>query len=190
MDSVLVVSPSEKSANFLVESLNSISCNKVTVTNSCSESRRLLLERDFDLCIINSPLLDESGEKLAKDIATNFTSQVLLLVKMDFYDDISAEVEDFGIATVGKPINKNLFWTTLKLLKASYNRVQKMQIENTKLNQRIQDIKIVDRAKCILISNEYLSEEQAHKYIEKTAMDKRVSKREVAEDILKKFNQI
>ena len=52
------------------------------------------------------------------------------------------------------------------------------------LKKRIEDIRVVDRAKCILISSMNMSEKEAHRYIEKRAMDMRISRRAVAEEIL------
>lgn len=183
----LIVCNSEKNGKFFSEALRSVSCNKTTLTSTCGEARRTLIERDFDICIINSPLTDESGESLAKYIATTYTTQVLLVVKMEHYDAISSKVEDFGVATIGKPINKSMFMTSLKFLKASSNRIRKMKTENNKLTQQIKDIKLVDKAKCLLISCDSMTEMQAHKYIEKQAMDTRMTKRDVALEIIAKY---
>ena len=57
--------------------------------------------------------------------------------------------------------------------------------EKEKLKSRISEIKLVDRAKCTLIEYLRMSEEQAHHYIEKQAMDFRLTKVEVAKNILK-----
>lgn len=188
MDSALIVSHSEKGIDFFANMLHSISCNKIVTVKTCGEARRLILERDFDICIINSPLTDESGENLSKDIAAKGLCQVILVVKNDFYDAISEKVEDLGVVTIAKPINRAIFWTALKMLKASANRMNRVQAENSKLTQKIEDIRLIDRAKCILISHVSMSEPDAHKYIERQAMDMRVSKRKIAESILKTYD--
>ena len=51
----------------------------------------------------------------------------------------------------------------------------------------MEDIRLVDRAKCILISQMDMREEEAHRYLEKQAMDRRTTKRAVAEGILKTY---
>jgi len=78
-----------------------------------------------------------------------------------------------------------IFWHILKLAIDSQIILQEVQKENLKLKQKIEDIRIIDRAKCILISRLNLSEEEVHRAIEKQAMDMRTSKRAIAEDILK-----
>lgn len=187
MESVLIISSSEKGIEFFSELLNSSSIYQITVIQSCGEARRVLLEKDFDLVIINAPLRDESGESLSRHIASKGISQVILVVKSEFYEAMSAVCEGEGILTVSKPINKAVFWSALSLARSARNRIKKVQAENAQLKQKIEDIRIVDRAKCILISYMNMSENEAHRYIEKQAMDMRSTKRAIAEGILKTY---
>ncbi|MPN40452.1 hypothetical protein SDC9_187989 [bioreactor metagenome] len=62
-----------------------------------------------------------------------------------------------------------------------------LQKENRKLQTTIEEIRLIDRAKCALIQCLLMTEPQAHRYLEKQAMDLRLTKREVAENILKTY---
>ncbi len=110
------------------------------------------------------------------------------MVKGDYYEEVSTLVEDYGVITVAKPINRSMLWFSLKMAKASHNRMQKIQKENTKLVERIEDIKIVSRAKSVLISYLNMTEQEAHKHIEREAMDGRLTRRAVAEGVLKLYD--
>ncbi|NLM45965.1 MAG: ANTAR domain-containing protein [Firmicutes bacterium] len=187
MESALIVTLTQKSIEFFTEMLNAASFGQIATVQSCGEARRLLMERDFDLVIINAPLRDETGEDLARHVAAQGTSQVILVVKSEYYDEISANTEEDGVLTVAKPLNRSLFWATLKLAKAAGAKLKRMQAENSKLQQKIEDIRIIDRAKCLLISYLKLSEQEAHRFLEKQAMDLRITKRAVAEGILKMY---
>jgi len=187
MDSALIISYSEKSIDYLTKVLNEASVTNITTINNAGEARRLLIEKDFDLCIVNTPLPDEFGGNLALNIAVKGISQVILIVKSELYDDISEKVEDYGIITISKPISKPLLWNAVKLAKATHKKIRVMQSENKKLIQKIEDIRIIDRAKCILISHLTMTEPEAHRYIEKQAMDMRVTRREIAEKILRTY---
>lgn len=188
METALIVSSSEKSIVFVSEILNSASINNIVTLGSCGEARRMFLERDFDLVIIDMPLHDESGESLARYIAVKGISQVILVVKSEFFEEISALTEEYGVLTVAKPVTRPMFWAALKFAKSASSRLKTMQAENNKLKQKIEDIRIIDRAKCILVSKLAISEQDAHRQIEKQAMDKRITKRAVAEDILKTYD--
>lgn len=187
MENVLVVSTLEKNAAFFTEMLHSISCHKIVTVQTCGEARRLLLDQTFELCIINAPLRDESGENLAQHISSTYASQVILVVREEFYEEITAMVEDCGVITVAKPLSRALFLSALRFAKASESKLRLMQTKNNQLTKKIQDIRIVDRAKCILISHLNMSEPEAHSYIEKQAMNTRTTKRVVAEGILKTY---
>lgn len=187
MDSALIISSSDKGTAFFSEMLSAASIGQITALETCAEARRLLLERDFDLVVINAPLRDESGESLSRHIAAKGNSQVILAVKSEFFEEISAVTEDEGVLTVSKPINRALFWAALKLAKSAGARLKRMQTENGRLKQKIEDIRIVDRAKCVLISYLGMSEQEAHRYIEKQAMDMRTTKRAIGEGILKTY---
>ena len=58
-------------------------------------------------------------------------------------------------------------------------------MKNKKLKKTISDIKLIDRAKITLVEYLNMSEDESHKYIEKQAMDLRITKVEVAKNILK-----
>lgn len=185
MDSALIVSYSNKSVECLAEMLQEASIRNITTVPNAGEARRMLVEKDFDLCIVNAPLPDEFGDGLAHTIAAKDAGQVILLVKAELFDEVSARVEEYGIITIAKPISRTLLWNAIKMASAAHKKIQSIQNENKKLIQKIEDIRIVDRAKCILISHLSVSESDAHRYIEKQAMDLRMTRRKVAEEILK-----
>jgi response regulator NasT len=163
------------------------SINKIIVSQSCSEARRLLLEWDFDLVIINSPLKDETGESFSRHIAGKGVSQVILVVKSEYFDAITTVCERDGILTVSKPMNRAVFWSVLMLAKSAQKKMKQTQAENVQLREKIANIRIIDRAKSILISCMNMNEQEAHRYIEKQAMDKRSTRREIAEGIIKTY---
>lgn len=187
MDSALVVAYAENSIAFFSDMLSAAFCAQIVAVKTCSAARRMLRERNFELVIINAPLRDETGEGLALH-AAQYSCQVILVVKGEHYEAIAAATENDGILTVAKPLNRAIFWPVLKLATAAQHRIQRLQAENTKLTQKVEDIRIIDRAKCILISRMKMSEQEAHRYIEKQAMDMRVSRRNIAERILKTYD--
>jgi response regulator NasT len=187
MEKVLIVSQSEKSVAFFTDLLNSANIHQVTVINSCSQARRILLEQHFDLVLVNAPLKDESGENFSRYVASQNIAQVILVVKVEHFDAVSTVCEEDGVLVVAKPLNKSVFWSALSLVKSAQKRVARVNAENAKLKQKIEDIRIVDRAKWILVSHMQMSEQDAHRYIEKQAMDMRSTKRAIAEGILRTY---
>jgi len=167
--------------------LNAASINNISIVSTAGEARRMLLERDFDLIIIDAPLPDESGEDLARFISAKDLPQVILAVNSEHFNEVSSVCQADGVLSISKPIEKNILWSALSLAKSVNSKLKKIQSENTKLKQKIEDIRIIDRAKCMLISYLSLTEQESHRFIEKQAMDLRSTKRAIAEEILKTY---
>ncbi len=187
MDSVLIISSSKKGVNFFKDVLSQNFNGEITAVATGGEARRLIVDRDFDLCIINAPLSDETGEILACDIVSDKVSQAILVVKSEIADEVSIKVEEHGVITLGKPMNRLIFWNSFKVANAIHNKVSKLKRENTSLIKKIEDIKMIDRAKCLLIEYLKMSECEAHRHIEKQAMDMRMTKRQISESIIKRY---
>jgi response regulator NasT len=62
-----------------------------------------------------------------------------------------------------------------------------LKLQNSKLQSKIEELRLVGRAKCAMIQYLNMTEAQAHRYIEKQAMDMRASKREIAQGILRNY---
>ncbi|MCL2245127.1 MAG: ANTAR domain-containing protein [Treponema sp.] len=183
----LIVTNSEKNTALFSECLNSASIFQITVLASAGEARRTLLDKDFDIIIIDAPLADEPGESMARYIAEKGFSQVILAVNSGNFDEISAVCREDGVLVISKPVDRNFFWAALSLAVSVSCKLKRMQEENAMLKQKIEDIRIIDRAKCMLISYLKLTEQESHRFIEKQAMDLRSTKRAIAEGILKTY---
>jgi len=191
MENALIVSCTKESSSFFFEMLNTAKIKQITVLDSSREARRLVFEQDFDLVIVDAPLSDESsdksGESFSRQIASKDTSQIILAVNREQYNAAAAVCADAGILTISKPVNTEIFYSALSLAKSANGRIKRLQAENKKLKKMIEDIRIIDRAKCLLISYVNLSEQEAHRFIEKQAMDLRSSKRLIAQEIIKTY---
>ena len=61
--------------------------------------------------------------------------------------------------------------------------------ENKKLQYKIEDIRLTAKAKYLLMIYENKTEEQAHKYIERQAMNQRRQKKEIAKEIIDYYDK-
>jgi len=186
MENALIVTPSEKSKIYFAEILQAAGISHTAVP-TCGQARRAMLEREFGLVIINSPLKDESGEELARQIALQDCGQVILVVKGEHHGAVASACENDGVLVVEKPINKAVLWSALKLARAANSRTLRLRAENRQLKQRVDDIRLADKAKRLLMLYLHMSEQEAHRYIEKQAMDLRLPKRTIAEGVIKTY---
>ena len=66
--------------------------------------------------------------------------------------------------------------------------MRKLEKKTLSIEEKMEEIRIVNRAKWLLISELKMDEQGAHRYIEKQAMDRCVSKKVVAEEIIKTYS--
>ncbi len=159
----------------------------VTTAHSNSEARRRIAETAFDIVLINAPLPDDFGMRLAIDICTGSGAGVLLMVRNDQFDDVYARVVGYGVLTLSRPTSMQMVAQNLRILCATRERMRRMEEKQTAVEEKIDEIRLVNRAKWLLIECLGMTEPEAHRYIEKQSMDRRVSKREVAQAVIKTY---
>ena len=187
--SVLIVTASERFTDSIMPLLPMTDYWPVQTASSVAEARRWLADTEFDIVLINTPLPDDFGMHLAIDICTGSGAGVLLLVKNDHYNEIYSKVVRYGVITLSKPTNRQMVAQNLRILCATRERIRQMQAKQATVEEKIKEIRLVNRAKWLLIECLNMTEAEAHRYIEKQAMDLRISKREAAENIIKTYTQ-
>ena len=185
--SVLIVTASDSFVSSVMPLLPMTDYWPVTTARSVGEARRRIAETAFDIVLINAPLPDDFGMRLAIDICTNSGAGVLLMVKNDLFNDIYAKVVNYGVITLSKPTNLQMVTQSLRILCATRERMRQMEAKQATVEEKIEEIRLVNHAKWLLIQCLSMTEPEAHRYIEKQSMDERISKREVAENIIKTY---
>ena len=183
MQKLLIVSSSDKDIEMLQSNIK-VGFNIMSV-KSHTEAKKVSIVNNFDVIIID--LTSDYGINLAKEFIFSTMSQIILVVRNDLYDYASTSLESMGIITIAKPINKTFLNQVLKIAAANNARIKSIQQMNIKLSNQIKDLKLINKAKWILVSQSNMDEEFAHKYIEKLAMTRRKTKREIAESIIASY---
>ena len=180
--SALIVSASEQFETLIKRSLMDV----ITVESrkSGAMARRYVLERYYDLVIINAPLPDESGEELALDIVDQCDASVLMVVPQDIYEDVLDRVTEQGIMVMPKPSPKGRIDKSVRFLVATQNKMHKLEAKVAKAEEKMEEMRVVNKAKLLLINKKKMSEDEAHRYIGKMAMDNGISRGRAAERIL------
>lgn len=189
METTLLVTAAKNKEDF-ARFLAGCGCREVSLAASGSEARRLLGEREYSLVVIAAPLPDEFGRELALYAAEATAAGVLLVVASPQAEEVAAGVEEYGVAVTPSPLNRQRVTQALQLLRAAGRRLARMQAENRKLLRRLEDMRVTDRAKCALIQYGGYTEEEAHHTIERRAMDRRISRRQAAQEILESYESI
>ena len=119
MERMLIVTPTAKSHDMLAQFIASCGVQAQAVSAaSGAQARRALVDGDFDLILINSPLPDEFGHELAQT-AFETAAGVILLAKAEIADEVAQKVEDDGVFVIPKPLSRTLFLQALRLTRAA-----------------------------------------------------------------------
>ncbi|MCM1119605.1 MAG: ANTAR domain-containing protein [bacterium] len=185
--SILVVSAVESFNSALADLLPESTYSPVRMVTDISTAKRTLAERPFDFVIVNSPLPDDAGVRFAIDACTTKGTVVLLLVKSDAYIGVYDKVVVHGVFALSKPVSKQSILMALSWMASARERLRKIEKKTLSIEDKMEEIRLVNRAKWLLISELRMDEPQAHRYIEKQAMDQCVSRRQVAEEIIRTY---
>lgn len=147
----------------------------------------MLASDSYALVVINAPLPDETGLELATELTGGSLSAVVLLVRAELMSMVNGPAADAGVLVVGKPLIPQVFYQTMQLAAATRNRLMMLSMENEKLHKKLEEIRVIDRAKCLLIEREHITEAEAHRAIEKWAMDERLPRIKVAKQLLERY---
>lgn len=186
--SVLLVSSSDSFNAAASDMLPSYHYQPVTFASSVSEAKRSLTSRSYDFVIINSPLPDESGMRFAIDCCHSQTTVVLILARSDVYAEVRDRVLEHGVFTLSKPTPKLIMQQSLEWMASFRERLRRMQARTASIDERMEEIRIVNRAKFLLIGELKMTESDAHHFIERTAMDNCITKKQAAENIIKIYS--
>ncbi len=154
------------------------------ILSDFNEARRRVSERSYNIILVD--YAEGEGSDFASD-ASEGLSTILLLTPPALFEEVSYRVEGYGIITISNPFDQFYFYNMIKAAIAMQYKVQVLSSQTTKLKVKMEEIKHVNRAIMLLMQNMSMTEPEAHRYIEKEAMDSGLKKTAVAEKIIKTY---
>ena len=144
----------------------------------------LVTELRPDLVVLDVKMPKMDGISAAEQIAGQRIAPVIMLTAFSQRDLVERASQAGAMAYVVKPFGKADLIPAIEVARARFAEIQAVEAEVSDLTERLESRKAVDRAKGLLQSGLGLSEPEAFRWIQKTAMDLRKSMREVAEGVI------
>lgn len=141
----------------------------------------------IDGVLIAEPVAGSSGQELALQLKKRHCMAVLLLAAPEHADAAASLLEQSGVLVLPSDAPESLIVQTIRLLTAVRIQLEQMQHKTEKLEAKVADIRIINRAKLLLVQHLQMTETEAHKYIEKQAMDTSMRRRTIAENIIRTY---
>jgi len=144
----------------------------------------LTIELRPDLVVMDVKMPKLDGISAAEKIAADRIAPVVMLTAFSQRELVDRAREAGAMAYVVKPFGKADLIPAIEIARARFSEIKAVEAEVEDLTERLESRKAVDRAKGMLQTGLGLTEPEAFRWIQKTAMDLRKSMREVAEGVI------
>ena len=178
--SALLVSSSEAQTKRIGALLTRARIVPFEHADSARQALDLLDAGGIDGVLIAEPVTGSSGQELALQLKKRRCMAVLLLAEPTHADAAAALLEQSGVLVLPNDAPESL-------LAAVRIQLEQMQHKTEKLEAKVADIRIINRAKLLLVQHLQMTETEAHKYIEKQAMNTSKPRRTIAENIIRTY---
>lgn len=181
MNSAIIVSA--ENPDFIEQILRNSGFDRTAVFSSGNEVRRFIGNNaPPSLIAVNTPLSDEFGQELAVSAAEETSAKIILICQSSIADELAENLYDYGITVLRKPIDRNYLTEIIQDIMLTGNIR-----ESGDILSRTDDIRLINKAKAVLMKYLHFTEPQAHRYIEKLAMNSRCTRREAARQIINTY---
>ena len=143
------------------------------------------LDTNYNFCGIFVRSYKKRNDRLAADLCAEKGTVPLLLVPADLFAEIGTRMQTQGVFTLSKPTSSMMLSQALRWMAAARERLRRTEKKTATIEEKMEEIRLVNRAKWLLIEQLKMTESDAHRYIEKQAMDRCVSRREIAQNIIR-----
>lgn len=140
------------------------------------------LRPDLVILDVKMPVLD--GIAAAERIAGARIAPVVILTAFSQRDLVERARDAGAMAYLVKPFSKSDLVPAIEMAVSRFAELAMLESEVADLTERLETRKAVDRAKGVLQEQLHLSESEAFRWIQKTAMDLRLSMRQVADGVI------
>jgi AmiR/NasT family two-component response regulator len=137
-----------------------------------------------DLVVLDVKMPKLDGITAAQRIAEQRIAPVVILTAFSQRDLVDRARDAGAMAYLVKPFNHNDLVPAIEMAVSRFAELQLLEAEVADLTERLETRKAVDRAKSVLQKQLDLSEPDAFRWIQKTAMDLRLSMRQVADGVI------
>ena len=140
------------------------------------------LRPDLVILDVKMPVLD--GISAARRIAAARIAPVIILTAFSQRELVERARDAGAMAYLVKPFSSTELLPAIEMAMSRYAEVAALEAEVADLTDRLETRKLIDRAKGVLQTTQGLTEPDAFRWIQRAAMDQRVSMRAVAEQLL------
>ena len=160
---------------------------QLQTVSGLDEARAALARSRPTLIVMQSDAPGAQELRRCAELAESAEAVFLLLVRQEVYSAAWRFLQKSGVCVMTWPMEQAVLTQTLRNLLLLKKSMQTMQAQTDQLRSQLQDLKRIQKAKGLLMRQLGMTEQDAHRWIEKAAMDRCVKKREIAETIIRMY---
>ena len=142
-----------------------------------------------DLVVMDVKMPKLDGISAAERIAKQRIAPVVILTAFSQRDLVERARDAGAMAYLTKPFTIEDFMPAIELAVSRFLEIKQLDAEVTDLQDQLKARKLIEKAKGLLMTNLQISEPEAFKWMQKTAMDKRRSMTDVAQLVMDEFEK-
>jgi response regulator NasT len=181
---IVVVEDDTTVRMFLKESLEKMGHEVIGEAATGTEMVRMVLTQSPDVVVFDIHLPHLDGLKaLAQIYQEKIVAAVAITADRD-QDLVRRAIEEHVLAYLLKPVEAYQLGPALQIAWARFEEMRKLHTENATLQQNLQNRKIIERAKGVLMKRHRWSEADAFKRLQRGAMNRRMTMTDLAQAVL------
>jgi DNA-binding response OmpR family regulator len=167
-DGMLIVCGQRNLGEHLLNMIASTIPGRHVTALSGADARRRTSLSEFSAVLIAGRLPDDTSIDLALDLTHKGCSVVMVITERDELFDTHDALDGTGVTILSKPLSKDALLQAVKLI-----------LKVTEGGGTL------EKAKLMLVAHKNFTEPQAHRYIQKLSMDKRLPREVAAQYVIK-----
>ncbi|WP_066638280.1 ANTAR domain-containing response regulator [Desulfolucanica intricata] len=144
----------------------------------------VIFRTEPDLIIMDANIPGCEGLQFVRIIEEHRVAPVLLLTAYSHRELVEEAKHSWIFGYLLKPVNQDNLFPAIEIAIANFKKIIKLERENKELKKLLEERKLVDKAKGLLMEKKGISEREAHKYLQKVSMDKSIPISKVAKKVI------
>ena len=184
MNSILICDDEPLIRTELKLLLKKLQFDEIIEAGNGEEAVALALQRFPDIAILDISMPKKDGIAAAAEIRKQLKIPIIFFTASHDQEVLARAVHSGVAAVLTKPVRPHELWPAIELAFAHNEQVERLKEEVEDLKESIENRKVIEKAKGVLMKKQGLSEPEAFRRMQKLAMDKRKTLRQVADAVL------
>lgn len=182
----LIICTNNELTEMLTAVLNEVEQTELTLSGG-SDARHKA-ERDcFDIILSVLPFENSFGLDTAAYISSVSEGEQIVFCPSKVYDEVCSKTVGLDMTILPKNVSRTLAVSVIRKSLAAKRKLESIQRKNAELMRKMDEDRLIYRAKCVLIEYLKITEDEAHRMLQHRAMETHVTLYNAAMDVLKMY---